>query len=56
LGSLKIPAEAVLRMSNPETGEEMFRAKTAILFFSYQQQKVVPVPEDFVKRITAQRS
>src|SRR5512136_118397 len=36
--------DMVFRMSNLETGEEMFRAKTSLLFFDYQQQKVVPVP------------
>ena len=45
--------DMIFRMSNLETGEEMFRAKTGILFFDYQQQKVVPVPEDFKKRIAA---
>jgi len=45
--------DMIFRMSDLETGEEMFRAKTSLLFFDYQQQKVVPVPEDFRKRIAA---
>lgn len=46
-------ADMVFRMSNLETGEEMFRAKTGILFFDYQKQKVVPVPEDFRAKLAA---
>jgi acyl-CoA thioester hydrolase len=45
--------DMIFRMSNLETGEEMFRAKTGMLFFNYQQQKVVPIPEDFKRRVAA---
>ena len=45
--------DMIFRMSNLETGEEMYRAKTGMLFFNYQTQKVVPVPEDFKQRIAA---
>lgn len=48
--------DMIFRMSNLETGEEMFRAKTGILFFNYQQQKVIPVPEDFRTRVAALQS
>ncbi len=45
--------DMVFRMSNLETGEEMFRAKTGVLFFDYQRQKVISVPEEFRARIAA---
>ena len=45
--------DMVFRMSNADTGEEMFRAKTGMLFFNYGSQKVVPVPEDFKRRVAA---
>jgi acyl-CoA thioester hydrolase len=45
--------DMIFRMSNLETGEEMFRAKTGVLFFNYQQQKVVPIPDDFKRRVAA---
>ena len=48
--------DMIFRMSNSETGEEMFRAKTGILFFNYQQQKVVSAPEDFKRRVEAVHS
>jgi acyl-CoA thioester hydrolase len=48
--------DVIFRMSNLETGEEMFRAKTGVLFFNYQQQKVVSVPEDFRTRVAALQS
>jgi len=41
----------VYRISNAETGDEMFRAKTGMLFFDYKRQKVVPVPEEFKQKI-----
>jgi len=43
--------DLIFRMSDVETGEEMFRAKTGMLFFNYQRQKVVTVPQDFRKKI-----
>jgi acyl-CoA thioester hydrolase len=45
--------DMIFRMSNLETGEEMFRAKTGVLFFNYQQQKVVSIPDDFKRRVAA---
>lgn len=45
--------DMIFRMSNADTGEEMFRAKTGMLFFNYGSQKVVPVPEDFKWRVAA---
>ena len=43
--------DILFRMSDAETGDEMVRAKTGVLFFDYRQQKVVPVPDDFKSRI-----
>jgi acyl-CoA thioester hydrolase len=40
----------IFRITDAETGEEVARSKMGILFFDYNQQKVVPVPEDFRKR------
>ncbi len=48
--------DMIFRMSNLETGDEMFRAKSGILFFDYRQQKVVSVPEDFKTRVAALQS
>jgi acyl-CoA thioester hydrolase len=45
--------DMIFRMTNADTGEEMFRAKTGMLFFNYGSQKVVPVPEDFKRRVAA---
>lgn len=37
----------VYRVSNKETGKEIARAKTGIVFFNYQKRKTVHVPEKF---------
>jgi acyl-CoA thioester hydrolase len=39
--------DIIYRISNAETGDEMVRAKTGMLFFNYREQKVAPVPEAF---------
>ena len=43
--------DIVYKISNAETGEEMVRAKTGMLFFNYREQKVAPVPDEFRKKI-----
>jgi len=45
--------DIIYRISDADTGEEIARAKTGILFFDYQKQKVVPVPEEFRERFAA---
>lgn len=40
------------RMNNRETGKEVARAKTGIVFYDYEAQKIVKVP-DKVKKIFA---
>lgn len=38
-------------LSNKKTAAEVAQAKTGIVFFDYQQRKVVPVPEQFRSRM-----
>jgi len=40
----------VYRLSNRETGQEVARAKTGIVFFDYETQQAVIVPERFRSR------
>ena len=42
--------DIIYRISDASTDEEVARAKMGILFFDYQQQKVVPVPDEFRER------
>ncbi|MFC1962725.1 acyl-CoA thioesterase [Chloroflexota bacterium] len=44
--------DLVYRISDANDGAEIARAKTGILFYDYQQQKAVPVPEDFRKKFS----
>ncbi len=46
--------DIIYRISNAETGDEMVRAKTGMLFFNYREQKVAPVPEVFRKKFEPQ--
>lgn len=39
------------RVANAATGVEVARAKTGIAFFDYRQKKVVPMPEEFRKKV-----
>jgi acyl-CoA thioesterase FadM len=39
------------RLSNKETGKEIALAKTGIAIFDYQKRKIVPVPEEFIRKI-----
>jgi acyl-CoA thioester hydrolase len=45
--------DILFKISNAETGEEMVRAKTGVLFYDYQTQKVVAVPESFKEKVLA---
>ena len=45
--------DIIYRISNAETGEEMVRAKTGMLFYNYREQKVAAMPEEFRKKIAA---
>jgi len=40
----------IYRLSNKETGQEVARAKTGIVFFDYETQKSVRVPDRFRSR------
>jgi 4-hydroxybenzoyl-CoA thioesterase len=44
--------DIIFKISNAETGEEMIRAKTGMLFYDYRTQKVVVVPESFRKKVS----
>jgi len=46
--------DIIFKISNAETGEEMIRAKTGMLFFDYRAQKVVAVPPGFREKVAAQ--
>ncbi len=48
--------DMLFRMSDTATGQEMFRAKTGMLFYNYQAQKVAAVPEDFKQKVAALES
>jgi len=40
----------IYRLSNKETGQEVARAKTGVVFFDYETQKSVRVPDRFRSR------
>ncbi len=44
--------DIVYRISDRETGDEMFRAKTGMLFYDYKKQKVVLMPEGFRTKVS----
>lgn len=44
--------DIIFKISNAETGEEMIRAKTGMLFYDYKMQKVVAVPESFRNKVS----
>ena len=46
--------DIIYRISNAETGDDMARGKTGMLFFNYREQKVAPVPEAFRKKFEPQ--
>ncbi len=39
------------KVSNKETGQEVARSKSGIVFFDYHQNKMAPVPEAFKRKI-----
>lgn len=43
----KYGCDFLYRITNKETGKEIARAKTGIVFFDYEREKVVRVPERF---------
>lgn len=43
----KVGCDFVFKLSNKETGNEVARAKTGIVFFDYERRKTVEVPEKF---------
>ena len=43
--------DLVYRISDTNTGAEIARAKTGMLFYDYQKQKTVPVPQDFKEKL-----
>ncbi len=43
----KVGCDFVFKLSNKETGNEVARAKTGIVFFDYEHRKIVEVPEKF---------
>jgi len=43
----KYGCDFVYRITEKETGREVARAKTGIVFFDYKERKVAPVPEKF---------
>ena len=44
--------DLVYRVSDRDTGREVARGKSGILFFDYARRKVMPVPEGFVRRVS----
>jgi len=44
--------DLLYRVSKKETGDEIARVKTGIVFFDYSRSKTVSVPESFRKRFT----
>ena len=43
----KYGCDFTYRLSNKETGKEIARAKTGIVFFDYEKRKVIKMPEKF---------
>ncbi len=48
---IKNGCDFLFRITNKATGKEVARAKTGIAFFDYQQNKIVPVPKEFLELI-----
>jgi len=46
----KKSCDFIYRLSNKETGQEVARAKTGVVFFDYKTQKSVEVPDRFRSR------
>ncbi|MDP3878998.1 MAG: thioesterase family protein [Dehalococcoidales bacterium] len=45
--------DLIYKISDTDSGAEIARAKTGMLFYDYQQQKTVPVPPDFKGRFAS---
>jgi len=43
----KLGCDFFYRLTNTETGKEVARAKTGLIFFDYEKQKMVSMPEKF---------
>ncbi len=43
----KYGCDFIYKITEKETGREIARAKTGIVFFNYKERKVAPVPEKF---------
>ena len=39
--------DIVHKVTDAETGLELARAKTGLLFYDYHQQRIIPIPQDF---------
>lgn len=46
----KLGCDLFYRLTNDETGKEVARAKTGLIFFDYKKRKMVPMPEKFKKQ------
>ncbi|MBI4187594.1 MAG: thioesterase family protein [Chloroflexi bacterium] len=44
--------DLVYKISDTNTGAEIARAKTCLLFYDYKNQKTVPVPADFKEKLS----
>jgi acyl-CoA thioesterase FadM len=43
--------DLVFRVSDSETGEEVARAKTGMLCFNYEEQKLIRIPDGFKEKL-----
>ncbi|ALG67842.1 acyl-CoA thioesterase [Beggiatoa leptomitoformis] len=46
----KYGCDFIFKLTNQQTGKEIARAKTGIVFFDYLQRKVVEIPTEFRKK------
>ena len=44
--------DIVHKVTDAETGLELARAKTGLLFYDYHQQRIIPVPQDFREKFS----
>lgn len=44
--------DLIYRVTEVESGEEIARAKSGIVFFNYQEQKIIPIPEKLLSKIS----
>jgi acyl-CoA thioester hydrolase len=43
----KVGCDFIFRLTNKESGSEIARAKTGVVFFDYEQKKIVSMPDKF---------